>query len=160
MKTLSTKSRKISVLFGDALHSLKLMPMTYRKLEDINMALGDDKDLSSVLQNPSSYDLSIIACCLLDDESKAVVNDARLQINEEDFKTNPAHKLFYLMSENNISDGLTNYTSILQGVTSLVSDSIEAPTVKKKILSHLFHWMFARFTTKSDQITHINTTSS
>jgi len=117
------------------------------KLIDISAVLGE-KDLSEVLKEPKPYDLAAVAYCLLDEESKQKIESAKVTANDQESDdVDIAHKLYYLMCENNIQNGLTNYTSVLQTVTEIVMDStVEAEQSKKKVLHRLFPWIPKKFT--------------
>lgn len=146
MKHCLTKSRSVSLMFAGHEQKLTLEPMTFGKLIDIDAALGDGKDLSIVLKQPSPYDLAVITYCLLDDDSKKMIDDADLQINSDSQQTNPTHKLFYLIGESNIAEGLTNYTSLIYAVVELVKDSVGEES-KKKTLNLPFILRSKKFTT-------------
>ena len=121
--------------------------MTFMRLININSALGD-KDLGDVLKEPTPFDLSVIAYCLLDDKSLEFLEDVKVKLSDKIEEANSIHKLYYLMCENNISDGLTNYTSILQCISDVIQDSTSARPTKKKILVQIFHWISTKFSTR------------
>ena len=134
MKNCIVNSKKINVVCGGEVVTLTIVPMTFLKLIEINQALSDhnNNDLNSVLKNPTPLGIAIILYILLDRKSRELV---RLIDVEFDFKTeepSPAQKLYYLLSETNITDGLQNYAAILEGVTKQVIDSTQEPETKKK----------------------------
>lgn len=148
MKNSLTQSQQISILCSNASVELTFLPMTFMRLIDINLALGG-KDLGEVLQEPTPYDLAAVAYCLLDEESKKVIENAKVEVNDKFEKTNSIHKLFCMMCENNVTDGLTNYTSVLHTIVKQVHNSTtEESAHKKKLLNRIFHWISTRFTTK------------
>ena len=129
---------------------MTVAPLTYLRMINIDMALGDGKDLSQVLSDPSIMDLTIVAYCMLTKKSKEIVKNIQVEfsgddqdvideINEQmgqDCKSiDPVHKLFYLMCENNVTDGTLNYTEVLKLVSSQIEDSFaQQPIAKKKTL--------------------------
>jgi hypothetical protein len=148
MKNSLTQSQKMTILFSGVAESLTVMPLTFMRLIDINLALGG-KDLSEVLQKPTPYDLATIAYCLLDEESKEKIKDVEIEIDGKFEKTNNIHKLFCMMCENNITDGLTNYTMVLQAIVDQVQNStVQAEPSKKKVLARTWRWILTRFMTK------------
>ena len=148
MKNSLTQSQQISILCSGITAKLTFTPMTFMKLININLALGG-KDLSEVLQKPTPFDLAAIAYCLLDDESKKTIDDAEIELDGKFEQTNGAHKLFCMMCENNVTDGLTNYTTVLQTIVDQVHNStVQESSNKKKVLTRPWQWILMKFTTK------------
>jgi hypothetical protein len=106
--------------------------MTFSKLIEINAVLGG-KELGQVLQQPSVMELTTIAYCLLDKKSKDFLKNVKIEINSEEKETGEIHKLYYLMCENNLTNGLTNYTNLLDTVNNIIKDSVQSEPSKKKV---------------------------
>lgn len=133
MKSCLTKSRTLILTFDTTTEKLTLLPLTFGKLVDISSALGDEKDLSSVLSNPNPFDLSLVTYCLLDDKSKERLDSYEIEINSDIHKEiDGAHKLYYLLCENNVAYGLLNYTNVIETVAKLVQESTSQGKNKKK----------------------------
>ena len=154
MKNSLTQSQLLTILCGGEAVKFTLLPMTFLRLFDINLALGG-KDLGEVLQKPTPFDLATITYCLLDDESKKKISDAEIELGGKFEKTNDIHKLICLMADTNVTEGLTNFTAVLQGVLDQVQiiTTQENPNKKKDLdriyqisnieqKSHIYEEMF------------------
>lgn len=132
MKHSVTKSKDLTVVSLGAILNLKIVPLTFMKLIDINEALGEGKTLDKVLVEPTVLDLAIVTYCLLDDKSIEKLEKVEVEINKEQVKPTQAQKLFYIMSANNIADGMDNYSSILKAVVEQLQDSMSQEPKKKR----------------------------
>ncbi len=159
MKNQLTQKRYATILCGEEAVKLTLLPLTYLRLIDVNFAL-QGKDLAAALSDPTPMDVAQIAYCLLDPASVELIESFQIQINDKALQTNPIHKLYCMMGENTITDGFTNYTSVLQAVSTVVSDSFpQAGSVDKKKAQRQrkSHSIWKRFSTSYPQsmATHI-----
>jgi len=160
LKNCIVKSKNINVVCGGEVVNLTIVPMTFMKLIEINQALSDhnNNDLNSVLKNPTPLGIAIILYILLDRKSRELIRMIDVEFDFKAEEPSPAQKLFYLLSETNITDGLQNYAIILDGVTKQVIDSTQEPETKKKRKALLpMFWIWRKFTILLDGIIHILT---
>lgn len=158
MQNCFVREKDLTIAVQGDLISLTISPLTFMKLIDVNTALPDGIDLAAVMEDPSPLHLSIVTYCLLNESSKKKIEEIKLEVNGQEEQTNPAHKLFCLMCENNVTDGLNNYHNVLRVVVEQIKDSTVQPETKKKtflrkILWNPIQWMSRKFTTRSAQIT-------
>lgn len=147
MKNSLTQSQVLTILCDGQAVKFTLLPMTFLRLFDINLALGG-KDLSEALIKPTPFDLATITYCLLDEESKKKIKDAEVVLEGKFEDTNDIHKLICLMADTNVTEGLTNFTAVLQSVVDQVQNSTAQIEPKKKVLARVYQWMSTKFTTK------------
>ncbi len=128
-----TQNRDFTIVYGNGESAIfTVTAMTFSKLIEINAVLGG-KELGQVLQQPSVMELTTIAYCLLDKKSKDFLKNVKIEINSEEKETGEIHKLYYLMCENNLTNGLTNYTNLLDTVNNIIKDSVQSEPSKKKV---------------------------
>jgi hypothetical protein len=128
-----TQNRDFTIVYGNGESAIfTVTAMTFSKLIEINAVLGG-KELGQVLQQPSVMELTTIAYCLLDKKSKDFLKNVKIEINSEEKETGEIHKLYYLMCENNLANGLTNYTNLLDTVNNIIKDSVQSEPSKKKV---------------------------
>ena len=145
MKSKITSKQYASIVCGDEVLKLTFLPLTFKRLIEINFALKD-KDLGAALSNPTPMEIAKIGYCLLDAESIAILNLFKIEIENTQEETNTVHKFYCIICENNVTDGLLNYTSILQAVTTVIQDSFSSED-KKKATRLLRHSIWKRFST-------------
>lgn len=137
MKHTLSKPVKFTILCSGELIDLHLQPVTFRRLIDITAAL-EGKDLTEVLLDPTPLQIAAIAYCMLNKLDRLRVEDFKIIINDEDVKVNGIQKLYYIVTESNVQEGYTNYTSMIQAVNKNIIDSFpEAAADKKKVLKVL-----------------------
>jgi hypothetical protein len=154
MKNCVVKDKKLSIVCSGAVVNLTIVPMTFGKLIDINAALPKGKDLSSVMQEPTPLDLAITTYCLLDEESKKTIDSMTVEIDGEVEPTSNAHKLYCMMCESNVTDGIQNNNKILSVIVDQVKDSTSQQETKKKTLAIRLFMMLKKFTTRSARTIH------
>jgi hypothetical protein len=119
---------------GEEVTSFNLQPVTFNRLIDINSILGDKK-FSDIIVDPTPLETVKIAFCMLDKKDKNKLDNIVLNINGKEKKADAMMKLYYLISENNITDGYTNFVSLISSVNKNITNSF--PTndnkVKKKM---------------------------
>lgn len=161
MQNCFVREKDLTIAVQGDLIGLTISPLTFMKLIDVNTALPDGVDLAAVMEDPTPLHLSIVTYCLLNESSKKKIEEIKLEVNGQEEQTNPAHKLFCLMCENNVNDGLNNYHNVLRVVVDQIKDSTVQPETKKKtflgkILKKILvpiRWTSKKFTTRSAQIT-------
>lgn len=144
MKNCFVKNKDFSIVCGGKVVNLTIVPLTFMKLIDINSALPQGKDLGSVMQDPAPLDLSIVLYCLLDSESKKRIENIKIDLGGEEVEATSAHKLFYMMCENNVTDGMNNYSTALEAVVEMAKESTSQPETKKKILLNPMRWILKK----------------
>jgi len=131
--TLS-KPTSFNIKCGEEVTSFNLQPVTFQRLIDINLILGDKK-LNDVILDPTPLESVKIAYCMLNNKDIKKLDDIVLKINGKEKKADAMMKLYYLISENNIADGYTNFVSLMGSVNQNITNSFpkEESKVKKKI---------------------------
>ncbi len=159
MQHCVVKDKKLSIICSGAVVKLTIVPMTFMKLIDINTCLEGDKDLSAVMNAPTPLDLSIVTYCLLDQGSREKLEALALKLNDIPEDADAAQKLFYMMCENNLTDGMQNYNKVLEVIVAQVQESTAAPETKKKTLGNLLSFLWRKFSIRLPRITRTPTTS-
>jgi len=138
MKHTVSKPIKFTIMCSGELVELRLQPVTFRRLIDITNAL-EGKELTEVLKDPTPLQIAAIAYCMLNKVDIAQIDDFKLELNDKAVKVNTIQKLYYIVTENNVQDGYTNYTSLMQAVNANIIASFPAGQEKdkKKVLASL-----------------------
>jgi hypothetical protein len=131
--TLS-KPTSFNIKCGEEVTSFNLQPVTFQRLIDINLILGDKK-LNDVILDPTPLESVKIAYCMLNNKDIKKLDDIVLKINGKEKKADAMMKLYYLISENNITDGYTNFVSLMGSVNENIINSFqqEEKNEKKKV---------------------------
>lgn len=159
MKHTLSKPVKFTIMCSGELIELHLQPANFRRIIDITAAL-EGKDLTEVLRNPTPLQIAAIAFCMLNKADCARIDKFKLVINDDSVPANTIQKLYYMVTENNVMDGYTNYTSLIQAVNKNIIDSFPtSESDKKKVLMAIMgsksRWSWKRFLTLSALITTI-----
>jgi len=135
MKHSLSSNIKINIKINDGKLHLEIVPVTFLKLIDINNCL-EDKTLDEVLNAPEVLDIAKVCYCLLDEKSLNKIKEIKVNVKDIDEEITDAHKLFYLISDTNIDDGMNNYSEVLQGIVKQLKTSTgtNESQVKKKVL--------------------------
>lgn len=133
MKNSLARKQNVNIVCGEQIVALTLLPLTFRRLIDVNFALQSE-ELGQALSRPTPMNIAKIAYCLLDENSLQLIDQFKIEVNGELEESNPMHKLFCMMCENNLNDGFTNYTSVLNAVSRAAAESLPECQDKKKAL--------------------------
>lgn len=138
MKHTVSKPVKFCIMCSGELVELFLQPLTFRRLIDITAAL-EGKELQAVLLDPTPLQVATIAYCMMNKADIATIEDFILELNDKAAKVNAIQKLYYMVTENNVQDGYTNYTSLMQAVNANIIASFPTGQEKdkKKVLKSL-----------------------
>lgn len=139
MKHSYTKNKTCSIKIAGNKVDLTLLPCTYLKLIEIGEALGEGKSLNDVLNKQKHLDIAIAIYCLLDSKSKKTIDNIDIQIESESLEVNQAEKLFYLISDTNVKDGMVNYTTLLKSLSEHAQASFQykSKLQKKSLITRI-----------------------
>lgn len=111
-----SKNKSFNVKIAGDKVSLTLLPCTYMKLISVNDALGEGKTLDDVFKKPLHLDVAIVVYCLLDSDSKSIIDNIEMEFTDGVIEMTKPEKLFYLISDTNIHDGDKNYNTMYKAL--------------------------------------------
>lgn len=138
MKNTLTKDAHFNILCAGEVVRLTLKPATFRRIIDIVDALQiKETEFADVLQKQSPMQTATIAYTLMDEKSKRIISDAKVEIEGDVMQATNIQKLYYMVCENSVEDGLTNQASMMSAVNQAIMSSFPAQDEgKKKALSN------------------------
>jgi hypothetical protein len=128
--TLS-KPTSFTIKCSEKVTSFNLQPVTFQRLINIKDIL-EGKDFEKVLKDPTPLEAVKIAFCMFNDEDKQKLDEIVLKINGKEKKADAMMKLYYLISENNITDGYTNLVSLMGSVNENIINSFQQEEKNEK----------------------------